>query len=161
MSSNRNPVKQWTVTFPQSEDVERKDFAQSFPPAVAVICAREEHADGGFHLHLGLKLKKGLSFSGMRKWVEAKWPQDYLRIKFEGAKNMSNWIDYCSKEDPNVYTHGSFEGGKRQLNSMPDYAPHQNWDRLRGHEEWLKAIAIPVPPHDDDAYFKWLEDKMS
>lgn len=100
-SSNRNPIRQWSITFPQCGEVSKEDFIQSFPPAVAYTCAREPHADGGWHLHLGIKLKKGLNKSALLKWIATRWPDDYMRIDVQATRNIKDWNDYLQKEDPN------------------------------------------------------------
>lgn len=99
MTTNRNPIKQWECTFPQT-DMSREDYIASFPPLVGYICAREEHKDGGFHLHAGLKLKKAISFAKLKAWVVAKFPEEHKRIHISAIKNWSNWEEYCLKEDP-------------------------------------------------------------
>ncbi len=100
--TNRNRIRNWAITFPQT-DCERKDFVESFPPYEKVICCREEHNDGGFHLHLGISLKKSLSKVRMLKWIKARWPNDYKRIDVQATYNIGTWADYISKEDPDVY----------------------------------------------------------
>lgn len=100
---NRNPIKQWAVTFPQSGGVTRKEFADSFPPSSETICAQEKHEDGGNHLHLGIKLLKGISKAKLLKWVGTKWPNDFKRIHLQPTKDTKNWGNYCMKEDPECY----------------------------------------------------------
>lgn len=102
--TNRNPVKQWSITFPQcGANLERKVFADTFPPRDACIVAREEHEDGGFHLHLGLKLKKGITKTKLLAWIQNRWPNDYMRIDVQATRSISQWNDYLGKEDPQVY----------------------------------------------------------
>lgn len=102
-SKNRNPIKQWSITFPQCGNLERKDFADTFPPRDACICAREEHEDGGFHLHLGLRLKKGITKQKLLAWIQHRWPNDYMRIDVQATRSIKQWNDYLGKEDPQVY----------------------------------------------------------
>lgn len=103
---NRNPIKQWEITFPQT-DFEREQFIDLFPPHEYAICAQEEHSNGGLHLHLGLKLLKGLSHSKLIKYLSEKLPDDWKRIHVSPIKNWENWNDYCKKEDPHVLVKGS------------------------------------------------------
>ncbi len=73
---NRNPIKQWAITFPQyqqnqdlntlegesaAEILDKTNFYKIFPPSNYAICCEETHEDGGLHLHMGLKLLKGIS----------------------------------------------------------------------------------------------------
>lgn len=104
---NRHPIKQWEITFPQCGVIERETFVNSFPPTEYAICAQEEHADGGLHLHLGIKLLKPLTHSKLIKYLKEKFPDDWKRIHVSAIKNWDNWNDYCKKEDPNVFISGS------------------------------------------------------
>lgn len=110
--NNRNPIKQWFVTFPQTE-VSKADFVSTFPPSDYYIIAQEEHKDGGLHLHLGIKLKKKLCKKKLIKWISEKWPNDCLRIHMEPIRKWE-WVnDYCMKEDPNYIIAGSLSKKKR------------------------------------------------
>ncbi len=102
---NRNPIKQWSITFPQSGEVTRKGFVDTFPPFDEVYCCQEKHENGGNHLHLGIRLLKPLSKSKMLKWIKVKWPNDFKRIQVQTTRNIKQWQDYCMKEDPDVYFH--------------------------------------------------------
>lgn len=115
---NRNPIKTWEITFPKSGSVSRESFVNSFPPCVGYICALECHKDGSAHLHLGLKLKKPLSHSKLKDWIESTWPNDWKRIHFTPIRNWGNWEDYCKKEDPNYIQ--QIEETKR-VKSMRDH----------------------------------------
>jgi hypothetical protein len=63
----------------------------------------EQHQDGGNHLHLGIKLKKGLNKKKMLKWIATKWPNDYKRIDVQATRSIDCWDEYISKEDPECY----------------------------------------------------------
>lgn len=112
MPNNRNPIIQWEVTFPQSGDTDRDTFYHNFPPCIYAICAKEEHKDDGHHLHLGLKLKKGISHKNLIKWLESKYPDDWKRIHVSPIKSWENWNDYCHKEDPHCFVFGSLVTGR-------------------------------------------------
>ncbi len=96
--THNHRIKNYAITFPQT-DCEREDFVKSFPPYEEVICAREEHKDGGYHLHLGIKLIKSLSKRQMLNWIEARWPDDFKRIDVQGTRSIRQWTDYICKED--------------------------------------------------------------
>jgi len=114
MGGTRNPVKQWEITFPQVADATTKEtFHESFPPSDYSICCCEKHEDGGFHLHMGIVFKKGISKANLLDWVIAKFPCDYKRIHLSGIRAMAKWQDYCKKEDPEVFERGSIEKKKK------------------------------------------------
>ncbi|AXQ65563.1 MAG: replication-associated protein [Cressdnaviricota sp.] len=106
-TANRNKVIQWEITFPQSGETPKDTFHSCFPPATYSICAKEAHADGNPHLHLGIKLKKGISKSNLLKFVEKRFPNDYKRIHVSPIKSWDQWIDYCHKEDADPVITGS------------------------------------------------------
>ncbi len=99
---NTNKARNWAITFPQTT-CERKEFVNSFPPYEEVICAKEAHEDGGYHLHMGIKLKKGITKRKMLDWIEAKHPDDFKRIDVQGTRSITQWTDYICKEDPGAY----------------------------------------------------------
>ncbi len=103
MSTNRNPIKNWSLTFPQSGKLKQDEFANSLPPFDEIFVAQEEHKNGGLHLHAGVKLTKGLSFNKLKLWLQKKYPDDWKRIKWEAIRSLSHWEDYCNKEDPEAY----------------------------------------------------------
>lgn len=123
MTGNRNPVKQWEITYPQSGDEKKEDFVTKFPPYQYAIAAQETHEDGGNHIHLGLKLKKGLSHSKLVRWLEAKFPDDWKRIHISAIRSWDNFIDYCKKEDPAPYIDGT-------LGDDPETAMKKRYERL-------------------------------
>lgn len=104
--NNRNPIKQWEITFSQT-DLERQALIDALPPSSYSICAMEEHANGGFHLHCGVKLKHGISFKKLREYIIAKFPDDYHRIHMSAIRDWNDFIDYCKKEDPNPVINGT------------------------------------------------------
>ncbi len=100
--SNRNRIKNWSITFPQT-DVGKEKFANSFPPCNYAFCSQEDHKDNGKHLHLGISLIKGITKSQLLEWCKSKYPNDWKRIHFTATRSVGKWEDYCSKEDPCPY----------------------------------------------------------
>lgn len=144
--NNRNPVRQWSITFPQSGDVGRQAFADSFPPATALKCCREEHKEDGHHLHLGIKLKKGISKSKMLKWIAKKWPNDYKRIDVQATRSIECWDEYISKEDPECYVVVEVKDDKKRRMRLVAQA-----------RKWLME-ADQIPEKDD--WFCMFQEKM-
>ncbi len=140
---NRNKVLNWSITFPQTE-VTRKDFLESLPPLKKAICCRETHEDGGFHLHAGITLKKGLTKVQLLYYIKKKYPNDYKRIDVQGTRNNGNWEEYLLKEDPEVlvfnHTAGDAKYGRLRALVMENitYAPCSEWRIMA--EGWLRDL---------------------
>jgi len=100
-SFNRNPIKQWFITFPQT-DTTKQLFLDSFPPYELGMVAQETHEDGGLHLHMLIVLKKALSKSKLLTYIQKRWPDDYKRINTQPTKSKADVIDYLNKEDSEV-----------------------------------------------------------
>ena len=99
---NRNPIKQYFITFPQSGDVSKEDFYrkhQVLGDIAYAKCALESHEDGQPHLHLLLILKKGITKSKMLTFYKDAYPNDNLRIDIAPIRNISASLDYLEKED--------------------------------------------------------------
>ena len=98
VKTNRNKCVQWGITFPHSGNMSDSVFHEYFPPSVYSICVKEHHANGEPHLHMGLKLKKPISYSNFLKYITKKFPDDYKRIDVQQIKNWQDWDDYLNKE---------------------------------------------------------------
>lgn len=105
---HRMKVENWGVTFPK-HNTNKETFADQFPPSKYSLVCEELHEDGTPHLHAALRLTKGLTHAGLIKWLKAKFPDDWKRIKIEGIKNWEHWHNYCQKEDPDTIIKGSLD----------------------------------------------------
>ncbi len=144
--TNRNKVKSWSITFPQSGDVERKYFLESFPPCEEGICVREIHEDGGYHLHLGIKLKKGIKKTTMLNWIKARWPNDYKRIDVQATRSIKCWYEYLEKEDPDGYkvldkTCKLERIYKMYIRFMRDCSPNEE---VEDYDTWVSSCNLGV-----------------
>lgn len=136
MSNNRNPIKQWEITFPQSGDTQRELFYSAFPPCDYAITCKEEHEDGSPHLHLGIKLLKGLSHAKMLKWVKGKFPEDWKRIHFSPIKNWENFNNYCMKEDPHTFIVGELADPSERLRRRQREQRQEELNQVIEHQEY-------------------------
>lgn len=149
--SNRNACKQWSITFPQSGEVKREEFTNSFPPYDAAICSQEEHAEEkGVHLHLGLKIKKGLTKTKMLKWIRTRWPNDFKRIDVQPTRSIDCWNDYISKEDPEAFVFVDPTAKVKRLQRIKEKYSH-----ILTHDTWEKPILAR------DGYFEIQQMKES
>lgn len=106
MSSNRNPIKQWFITFPQSDKNTKINFLYSLFDKDNIengIAVEEKHADGNPHLHLAIKLKKGISKSKLLEIITREYPNDFKRIKIEAIRNLSKSYAYLTIPDKEKY----------------------------------------------------------
>lgn len=117
-SKKRNPNKiaQWFITFPQSGDLKREEFAKSLPPSDFIKVVQETHKDGGFHLHAICILKTPLSKPNLMKTLAKKYPGDSKKIDYESVRSISHSAVYLDKEDTTPYIEGVMP--RRKLRSM-------------------------------------------
>lgn len=186
---NRNKLIQWAVTFPQykrcaattsegrdtyAEILTKKTFANFFPPNHYVCCCEETHEDGGLHLHMGIKLKKGLSKTGLMNYMKVKFPNDHERIKYKVITRWPGWIDYCKKEDPSVHIDGSLSNNLREKKMEIDkeidmklanhfhnkfLAEKEREKNQRDHEENLKIFNKMMREREiQEAFDEWSMD---
>lgn len=99
-NNNRNPVKQWFLTFPQT-DVTKHDFRDALCTLKVDFyhIVQETHKDGGFHLHACVKFVGGYSKAHLLKVFREKYPNSYKRIDFKPVRSMKHALAYLSKED--------------------------------------------------------------
>jgi hypothetical protein len=118
---NRNKVKQFFITFPQSGKVEKKEFLDNLPPLDYGFIVCEKHKDGNPHLHASVVLKHKINTKAFIDWVEVKYPNDWKRIQIEPTRSIQNVDTYLSKEDPCPLVVGCLEkNSKLKLTKIED-----------------------------------------
>lgn len=105
---NRNPVKQFFITYPQWVKYESpKDLLDFLPPCKWAYIVQESHDDGGIHYHAAIIVKNEITLSKMILYCKATFPNDWKRIKVEIMQSINASIDYFEKESLIRYEHGS------------------------------------------------------
>lgn len=167
MSSNRHPIKQWFITFPQVRGVCNKaDFVSMFPPNDYYCLAQEDHQDGGYHFHLAVRFLKGITHSKLIKWIEKKFPDDWKRIHLQPIRNLEDSVNYCKKEDAEFVECGVARKSKKKyteadaevdnINDLLNRMSLKKWKDLenKGEEEDLTRYGDPA----EEIYNQWLID---
>lgn len=97
---NRNPVKQWFLTFPKSP-VTKHAFRDSLLPLNLEFyhIVEESHQDKSKHLHACVKFVGGLSLAYLLRHFKGVYPESYKRIDFQPVRSMKHALAYLSKED--------------------------------------------------------------
>lgn len=177
---NRNPVKQWFITFPRwNEYGDIKEFEKISPKSSWGYAVKESHEDGGIHYHLMLKLIKGITKSKMLEYWKNMFPNDYKRIDCEGTKDVRAAYNYLGKEQLEVYEWG--QGMKlpvwmQTLKDQwcnPDLLRHvaireeRIKQRTAEHDKWIwecehysvfcQACDKPLPCEDHDGLSQYVQ----
>lgn len=105
MSSNRNPVSQWFITFPQCGGVAKQDF--KIPDYLWAAVAQESHEDGQPHLHALVCLSTKMTQSEIKRFYDENYPDDCKRIHYKPTRNLGASATYISKEDKEPLLVGS------------------------------------------------------
>lgn len=111
---NRNPMKQFFITFPKSGVVDRQSLLTAvsrFEPDYYLV-VRETHADGSPHLHAIIRCKNKYSKSFILKHFKEIYPNDNKRIDVDGIRSISNAIAYLDKEDKTPLTSGPYKDSR-------------------------------------------------
>lgn len=98
---NRNKIKQYFLTYPQSGDETKQSFAntlQLLPTLIYYRVSKELHKDGNPHLHAVIKLDPGITKSNILKFFQEKYPESYKRIDVESTRSMSHALEYIVKD---------------------------------------------------------------
>lgn len=100
--TNRNPCKQWFITFPQTQ-VDKHTFRDVLAHQLCHLkyykIAQETHQDGGLHLHAAVVLTQSMSKSQILKKLKIIYPNDYKRIDVQSVRSIKHSLAYLSKED--------------------------------------------------------------
>ncbi len=99
--NNRNPCKQWFITFPQTKVDKHsfRDALQLINPMKYYKIAEETHKDGGLHLHAVVVLTQSMPKSTIIKKFKNIYPDDYKRIDVQSVRSIKHSLAYISKED--------------------------------------------------------------
>lgn len=116
--TNRNKCKQWFITFPKCRGITVMEFlthvwTDGQLEEYAGVMEKHEQEEsvgedpwGGWHFHVNVKLKFGLSKSKMLNLMKIKYPEDYKRIQVESTRQRC--VDardgYLSKEGQEVFS---------------------------------------------------------
>jgi len=161
---NRNPVKQWFITFPRwNEYPEIKTFEQISPKSKWGYVVKESHEDGGIHYHLMLKLAKGITKSKMLEFWKASFPNDYKRIDVEPTKDFRAAHNYLQKEQLEVYEWGQGMVLPVWLQVIKDEWDADKEDRQRSIKkiEELKALRLKeIWEAEHNSVYCWCCDRV-
>jgi len=107
--SNRNPVKQFFITFPKSQidKLSFRDCLLRFDPDYYKI-AEEHHKDGTPHLHAVMRTKNSYTKKFLIDHFKTIYPEDYKRIDVETVRSIKQALKYLSKEDVSPLESGEF-----------------------------------------------------
>lgn len=141
--ANRNKIVNFAFTYPQT-GCGREEFIKKLPPVVSCICVQEEHQDGGKHLHASVKLRHGITFARMQKWLASKFPEEDKRIKIQTVRNQANWDLYLAKEDSDPYMiletkKEDRERWNRVKRFYGKHRPQMPCEMIVGIETWYQA----------------------
>lgn len=133
---NRNPIKQWFITFPQWEEYsDIRTFKKMVPETDWGLVVKESHENGGIHYHLCCRLVRAMSRANLLKWFMKKFPTNFKRIDFDPTKSLTpegnigkGALDYLHKEQLDIY-----EWGQRHI--LPKWLQDLK-------DEWCNPIAI-------------------
>lgn len=131
MTTNRNPIKHYFVTFPQSGQITRNQFFDvlNFKPLDYYLVALESHADGNPHMHAVLAYKKGVTRAQFLKQLKLQYPEDYKRIKIESWRTLKT--DYLRKEDETPLEGGKLPGKTLKYNKRDiTFAQEQGYESV-------------------------------
>lgn len=140
---NRNPMKQWFITFPQSGDMTREQYAELFPENTYIKVAQETHSDGNFHLHAVIILCSKLSKAKLLKHIRSKLPNDYKRIDIQSVRSVRHAITYLDKEDTSPYQSGDVPKRKLRTSAAARrYFERHPWEYYALMSAWFETISL-------------------
>lgn len=150
--TNRNPVKQLFITFPQSGSIDKHQFRDAllrFEPDYYKIC-QETHKDGNPHLHAVVRFKNKYSRAFVIKYFKEKYPDSYKRIDVKPVRSIRNALAYISKEDTNPLESAEYKDNRdpqkaaaaRSFNKLKSIAniPFVNFEEFIKHTKQVDLL---------------------
>lgn len=114
---DRNPRNKWFITYPQSGELSKEEFAAIFEenfPCKKYMLAQEKHKDGEPHLHMLVELEGKSNKTALLDWAKKNFAGEEKRIDFEGVRSWQASVDYLTK--PGRYG----AKGKEKMKSADD-----------------------------------------
>lgn len=140
-SNNRNPVKQWFLTFPKSSvaGVTKASFARTLDEHDIKFAhiVQEDHKDDTQHLHAVLQFSNGITKAALLKWLKRMYPNDYKRIHVQPVRSLSKAVAYCGKEDTNPIVLGNYSDPRNTPINIYNKKLHCKIKKLK---KWTKEI---------------------
>lgn len=96
---NRNPRKQWFITYPQWPSTDRNAIIQKYSDYDYYIVCKEKHKDLSDHYHLLIRFVETKTKKDLIEFVKRSYPNDWKRIHINSVRNLKAAIEYCKKED--------------------------------------------------------------
>lgn len=147
-SKNRNPVKQFFITFPRSEQFTKEMFLetmQRFKPDYWKI-SKETHEDGSPHLHGIFRTTNKFSKAFILKYFKKEFPNDYKRIHVGIVRSIKHCLIYIDKEDLEPLTSGEYIDGR-----SPKRSAVAHWCRQWGYKTYDEMKEEQKSQQDKDA----------
>lgn len=140
--TNRNPVKQWFITFPQWNKYDNiNEFEKISPKSKWGYVVMESHENGGVHYHLMLNLiGTGMTKSKMLAYWTKMFPNDYKRIDIEPTKSFNDAHNYLQKEKLEVHEWGQGKKLPSWLQAIKDEWDINKLDRELCENRCIKRI---------------------
>lgn len=162
MTKNRNPVKQFFITFPKS-NVDKQSFRDvllRFDPDYYKLC-EEKHKDGTPHLHAIIRTKNKYSKAFVLKYLKEIYPDDYKRIDIETVRSIKNALQYLSKEDPNPLESGEYIDNRKPqqnvYNKISRSLGYKNVEELMlsisKHKSYMESMRVLIRAELDEMSF--------
>lgn len=140
---NRNPVKQFFITFPKSnvDKVTFRDTILRFGPDYYKV-VEEKHKDGTPHLHCVLRTKNSYTKKFILTYLKEKFPDDYKRIDVEPVRSIKHALNYLSKEDTSPLVSGEYEERRN---------PKKSWQTTFARELGYKSVEDLIDTYKKDS----------
>lgn len=155
-TQNRNPVKQWFITFPKSSiaNVTKASFAQTLNEHEIKFAhiVQEDHKDDTQHLHAVIQFSTGITKSKLLKWFKDTYPKDNKRIHVCPVRSLKKSLEYCGKEDTNPVVLGHYSDPRNTPTNIYNKKLHAKIKQLKKWSKNIPELGITINAN----YFKKL-----
>ena len=138
MTTNRNRIKRWFITYPKCGQTTKTSFARTILrqyKCAYLKAVQETHQDGTPHLHVYLVLQNANTHAQFLKFITKSYPDNWKRIHLQSVRNPKATLQYLEKEDSEPFVVGTLPKPRkrrslRQMYLDRDLTPYEFFTRV-------------------------------
>lgn len=150
--------KQFCITYPRCE-VSREEFDKEFkrrhPRVAQYNSAREQHEDGGYHIHVYVQYATKLDVSDAR-YFDLTFGSESYHPNVQKCRNKNDWLKYLTKDGDHNIKSSDLEYNPllEQLGKRRGMYEDHKWSLEHAVQRGLKHVEWPIILNTEEKEYK-------